>query len=63
MTNGKELLLGEPERVFRREESPVLRLNEEEANAAIDETGALDDDHRMILNMGPSHPSDRKSVV
>ncbi len=57
MTNGKELLLGEPERVFRREESPVLRLNEEEANAEIDGTDALDDDHRMILNMGPSHPS------
>lgn len=57
MTNGKELLLGEPERAFRREESPVLRLNEEEANAAIDDTDALDDDHRMILNMGPSHPS------
>ena len=57
MVNRKELLLGEPERVFRREESPVLRLNEEEANAAIDETDSLDDDHRMILNMGPSHPS------
>tara|TARA_Y100000746_G_scaffold47700_2_gene36803 strand:- start:3195 stop:4487 length:1293 start_codon:yes stop_codon:yes gene_type:complete len=57
MANRKELFLGEPERVFRREESPVLRLNEEEANAAIDEIDALDDDHRMILNMGPSHPS------
>ena len=57
MANRKELFLGEPERVFRREESPVLRLNEEEANAAIDETDSLDDDHRMILNMGPSHPS------
>ena len=41
MVNRKELLLGEPERVFRREESPVLRLNEEEANAAIDETDSI----------------------
>ena len=57
MTNGRELLLGESERVFRREESPVLRLNEEEANELVADTDTLDDDQRMILNMGPSHPS------
>jgi len=57
MTDSKELLLGEPERVFRRDESSVLRLNEEEANALVGDPEAFDDDHRMILNMGPSHPS------
>ena len=57
MTDSKELLLGEPERVLRRDKSPVLRLNEEEANALVGDPEAFDDDHRMILNMGPSHPS------
>ncbi|CAI8298458.1 MAG: NADH-quinone oxidoreductase subunit 4 [Acidimicrobiales bacterium AG-410-I20] len=57
MTDSKELLLGESERVFRRDESPVLRLNEEEANALVGDPETFDDDHRMILNMGPSHPS------
>ena len=57
MTDSKGLLLGEPERVFRSDGSPVLRLNEEEANALVGDPEAFDDDHRMILNMGPSHPS------
>jgi NADH-quinone oxidoreductase subunit D len=54
--------LGPSERVYRRDEtSPVLRLSEAEAAVL---GGSPDDpptddvaDQRMILNMGPSHPS------
>ena len=54
--------LGPSERVYRRDEtSAVLRLSEAEAAAL---AGGPDDpptgdiaDQRMILNMGPSHPS------
>ena len=57
MTDSKELLLGEPERVFRRDESPVLRLNEEEANALVGDPEAFDD---CLLYTSPS-PRDPKT--
>ncbi len=50
-------LLGDPERVFRRDDSAVLRLSEAEAADLAGDPGDPADDHRMILNMGPSHPS------
>ena len=48
--------LGSAERVHRRDGSAVLRVSEAEA---FELAGDPDnpDDERMILNMGPSHPS------
>ena len=58
------------ERVFRRgEDSAILRLSESQVQSY-----TPDDDRRMVINMGPQHPSthgvlrlsleiDRKSVV
>ena len=41
------------ERVFRRgEDSAILRLSESEV-----QTYTPDDDRRMVINMGPQHPS------
>ena len=51
------LALGDPERVHRREQSAVLRVNESEAEALTGDPENPEDDHRMILNMGPQHPS------
>ena len=46
--------LGDDSRVFLRDEtSAVLRLSEAEANALEYD----DDDRKMIINMGPQHPS------
>ena len=61
-TEGPDLDLGSDERVLRRDDSSaVLRLSEAEAAVL---AGDPDDpptgdaaDQRMILNMGPSHPS------
>ena len=44
------------ERVRRRDPSAVLRMSEAEA-ATIGSDPAPDDDERVLLNMGPSHPS------
>ena len=47
--------LGDDSRIFLRDDtSAVLRLSEAEANALEYEDV---DDHRMIINMGPQHPS------
>ena len=47
--------LGDDSRIFLRDgTSAVLRLSEAEANALEYEDV---DDHRMIINMGPQHPS------
>ena len=46
------------ERVMRRgDESAVLRLSEIEAAGIGDDAADPDDDERVMLNMGPSHPS------
>ena len=46
--------LGDDSRVFLRDDtSAVLRLSEAEANALEYD----DDDRKMIINMGPQHPS------
>ena len=44
------------DRVRRREPSAVLRMSEAEA-AEIGSDPSPDDDERVLLNMGPSHPS------
>ncbi|MBJ30435.1 MAG: NADH-quinone oxidoreductase subunit D, partial [Acidimicrobiaceae bacterium] len=54
--------LGSAERVLKRDEtSAVLRLSEAEAAELAgdpdDQPTGTADDQRMILNMGPSHPS------
>ena len=46
------------ERVMRRgDDSAVLRLSEAEAARIGDDPADPDDDERVMLNMGPSHPS------
>jgi len=46
------------ERVLRRgDDSAVLRLSETEAAEIGNDPGASSDDDRVLLNMGPSHPS------
>jgi NADH-quinone oxidoreductase subunit D len=45
------------ERVRRREGSPVLRMSEAEAAVLDSDPNDPTDDERMIMNMGPSHPS------
>jgi NADH-quinone oxidoreductase subunit D len=45
------------ERVRRREDSPVLRMSEADASNLDNDAGDPADDDRMMLNMGPSHPS------
>jgi NADH-quinone oxidoreductase subunit D len=45
------------ERVRRREGSPVLRMSEQEAADLGGDPNDPTDDERMIMNMGPSHPS------
>ena len=46
------------ERVMRRgDDSAVLRLSEAEANRIGDDAADPDDDERVMLNMGPAHPS------
>ncbi len=46
------------ERVMRRgDDSAVLRLSEAEANRIGDDATDPDDDERVMLNMGPAHPS------
>ncbi len=46
------------ERVMRRgDDSAVLRLSEAEAARIGDDAADPDDDERVMLNMGPSHPS------
>jgi NADH-quinone oxidoreductase subunit D len=45
------------ERVRRRDESAVLRMSETEAAQLDTDPDNPSDDERMILNMGPSHPS------
>ena len=46
------------ERVRRRgDDSAVLRLSEAEAARIGDDPDTTDDDERVLLNMGPSHPS------
>ena len=46
------------ERVMRRgDDSAVLRLSETEAARIGDDAADPDDDERVMLNMGPSHPS------
>jgi NADH-quinone oxidoreductase subunit D len=44
-------------RVRRREGSPVLRMSEAEAAVLDSDPNDPTDDERMIMNMGPSHPS------
>ncbi len=46
------------ERVMRRgDDSAVLRLSEAEAARIGDDAADTDDDERVMLNMGPAHPS------
>jgi NADH-quinone oxidoreductase subunit D len=45
------------ERVRRRDDSPVLRMSEAEAAMLDGDPDDPSDDERMIMNMGPSHPS------
>jgi hypothetical protein len=45
------------ERVRRRDDSPVLRMSETEAALLDSDPDDPSDDERMIMNMGPSHPS------
>jgi NADH-quinone oxidoreductase subunit D len=49
--------LEDSERVRRREPSPVLRMSEAEAALIAGDPDDPTDDERMIMNMGPSHPS------
>ena len=49
--------LDSAERVHRRDGSAVLRVSEAEAFELAGDPDNPDDDERMILNMGPSHPS------
>jgi NADH-quinone oxidoreductase subunit D len=45
------------ERVRRRDDSAVLRMSETEAANLDNDPDDPSDDERMVLNMGPSHPS------
>jgi NADH-quinone oxidoreductase subunit D len=45
------------ERVRRRDSSAVLRMSEHEAANLGGDPSVASDDERMVLNMGPSHPS------
>jgi NADH-quinone oxidoreductase subunit D len=47
---------GDDSKVRRRENSPVLRMSETEA-AALGDVAAEHGDNRMLVNMGPQHPS------
>ncbi len=48
--------LGDDSAVRRRDDSPVLRMSETEA-AALGDVPAEHGDTRMLVNMGPQHPS------
>ncbi len=47
---------GDDSKVRRRDDSPVLRMSEAEA-AALGDVPAEHGDNRMLVNMGPQHPS------
>mgnify|MGYP002527762639 FL=1 len=49
--------MGSAERVHRRDGSAVLRLSEAEALDQVSDPDNPAADERMILNMGPAHPS------
>ena len=54
---GLSLLIGSVSIVWNDSDAAVLRLSEAEAAAIGTDATTPDDDERVLLNMGPSHPS------